>query len=336
MFFFLCVHLSVPLQTFRFLCLWLQRSGSKWQRSNSSQTVETNSYSSCGRGLRPLSSHSVVPQITRPLFLPTINPGFSDSSLFLSILCEQAGRFFSRTMAASLSGQELTRDSKDAYNTWVRWIAVPFILCYVFLTVSGLSASLLEDGMDDGHVYISRDTGLKMTTLSPFHKGLIATHMWSGIILCLLTLFQKHVVLKMSTAYRSYRDLHGSLGFFILLLSLSMSAAGFLLGFHSALPNFVLFSVLFASPWVCWSLAIWWSATVRRIYFHRLLGNMMLKGCLAVPISRIVGSFLQRHSWGEADGYYQGIILSSILIGTWQLHDCYELWTRLSIPDEPS
>ena len=115
--------------------------------------------------------------------------------------------------------------------------------------------------------------------------------------------------------------MHAMIGFFIVLLSLFMAVAGFLLGFHSALPGFLSFSVLFASPWIVWSISVFQTASARRIFLHQYLGNMMLKGCLAVPLSRVVGAVLQSQRWGEAEGYYQGIIFASIVIGTWQILD---------------
>jgi hypothetical protein len=221
--------------------------------------------------------------------------------------------------------EELKLDRSDAYNRWVRYVAVPALTAYGAMTVLSSHTVEEKDGM---FRYAARDTGLVMTTTSVFPKSLLATHMWSGIALFTLTVIQKAVVYGMSTSYKYYRDIHGALGFFILLLSLSMAAAGFGLGLHSALPSFVAFSVLFSAPWVFWSVSVWWSASMKRIQLHRLLGNMMLKGCLAVPLSRVVGSVLQQQGWGEAEGYYQGIGFASVVVGVWQIMDLIEFWGR--------
>ena len=51
------------------------------------------------------------------------------------------------------------------------------------------------------------------------------------------------------------------------------------------------------------------------------LGNMLLKGCIATPLSRVGGAFLQRRGWALAPGYYQGIFGVAAVIGVWQLAD---------------
>lgn len=217
----------------------------------------------------------------------------------------------------------LEADEKDAYNTAIKWLAVPCIATYIAVTL--MHSSSVQVASNDSVVYTSRDTGLQMTATSLFSHDLLAIHLWSGIGLCFLVLFQKYIVSLMSSSYKYYKDIHCALGFFILLLSLQMSIAGFFLGFKSALPNFLAFSVLFAAPWVIWAVTVWWSASAARIHTHRLLGNMMVKGCLAVPLSRVSGAYLQKYQ-GEVDGYYTGIIFASTVVGVWQVFDCWLFW----------
>ena len=54
---------------------------------------------------------------------------------------------------------------------------------------------------------------------------------------------------------------------------------------------------------------------------------MVIKGCIAVPMSRVSGAILQREGWGEAEGYYMGILCTSIVIGIWELYEMYQWWT---------
>jgi len=43
------------------------------------------------------------------------------------------------------------------------------------------------------------------------------------------------------------------------------------------------------------------------ISVHRLLGNMFLKGCVAVPLSRVFGAILQaREVWDDEVAFYTG------------------------------
>ena len=54
---------------------------------------------------------------------------------------------------------------------------------------------------------------------------------------------------------------------------------------------------------------------------------MVLKSCIAVPLSRVMGAYLQRSGWGEASGYYTGILATTVLIGLWQVYELY-LWVK--------
>jgi hypothetical protein len=243
------------------------------------------------------------------------------SEVTLGLLVED---FATSPMGRNLD--EIRRDTADAYTTWARWIVVPLLVAYVGVAVfSEHEVAELEGGKFS---YAARDTGLKMTTTAPFQSSILKTHLWCGLALVVVTLVQKTTVGWMASSYQDYRDIHGMFGFFVLMLSFTMSGAGFLLGFQADLPNFRIFSVFFAAPWVLWSVSVWFTAAPRRIHLHRLLGNMMLKGCIAVPLSRISGAVLQHAGWGEAEGYYTGIGLASVVVGVWQCADCVSLFLR--------
>jgi hypothetical protein len=76
---------------------------------------------------------------------------------------------------------------------------------------------------------------------------------------------------------------------------------------------------------------------------HRLLGNMMLKGCVAVPASRFAGAALQlfgKPYWNEVSGFYQGITGTSLIVCLWETYDLYVWYSRyskgeLTRPTEP-
>ncbi len=48
------------------------------------------------------------------------------------------------------------------------------------------------------------------------------------------------------------------------------------------------------------------------------LGNMVLKGCISVPLARVSGSILQRYLKTH-EGYYVGIIGATIIVAIWDI-----------------
>ena len=54
------------------------------------------------------------------------------------------------------------------------------------------------------------------------------------------------------------------------------------------------------------------------------MGNMLMKACVAVPLARVLGSYLQKTELFEKiDGYYIGIISATILVGLWQVYELF-------------
>lgn len=100
-----------------------------------------------------------------------------------------------------------------------------------------------------------------------------------------------------------------------------MDAAGLLMGPYPTLPHFRTFIWFFAAPWAAWLVLLYLTASPARIFYHRLLANTTVKGCLAVPLSRLGGSLLQHAGWPESDGYYIGIGAATLGVGLWVVAD---------------
>ena len=73
-----------------------------------------------------------------------------------------------------------------------------------------------------------------------------------------------------------------------------MDAAGYAMGRFSSFSHFDTFSVLFALPFAVWLVGIWLTATRGWLQTHRLLSNMLLKGCIATPLARAGGALPQQ------------------------------------------
>ena len=116
---------------------------------------------------------------------------------------------------------------------------------------------------------------------------------------------------------------HRRLGYCILLACAIMDGAGYYMGRYSAFPHFETFSVWFALPFAVWLILIPLTAKLKLLHTHRLLSNMLVKGCIATPLSRVGGAHLQRMGWETASGYYVGIFGVAMVIGVWQLIDIY-------------
>jgi len=106
-----------------------------------------------------------------------------------------------------------------------------------------------------------------------------------------------------------------------------MDAGGFLMGSYPKLSNFSTFNIFFATPWIIFVVGTYVTATRKNVHLHRLMANMLIKGAISVPFSRLAGSVLQKLGWDEASGYYQGIFGVAALIFLWALVDVYEFFT---------
>eukprot|EP01102_Stenamoeba_stenopodia_P014063 TRINITY_DN4640_c0_g1_i2.p1 TRINITY_DN4640_c0_g1~~TRINITY_DN4640_c0_g1_i2.p1 ORF type:complete len:304 (+),score=60.65 TRINITY_DN4640_c0_g1_i2:278-1189(+) len=175
---------------------------------------------------------------------------------------------------------------------------------------------------------------IKFLSTSCFEGSLLSLHSIAAAFLFLLVAIQKYTVQRMKDDkdYKTYADIHRNVGYICLIVIPTMALGGFLLGGYSSFENFSYFSVVFAAPFVFWTLGIYWTAqkySSSMISAHRLLGNMLLKGCVAVPLARVFGSLLQsRGDWDDEVAFYTGIKLASLLIAIWELTEMYYWYIR--------
>ena len=209
-------------------------------------------------------------------------------------------------------------DACDSYNACVRpvllYVGLPMYLAYLAVNVSrmpkvqyghGTAGTLLNS--------TARDSGLRMEITSPFPEFQLIMHGVSAVLLFVLIVIQKESVRAMLGAPATCPNLfswsgitpiaalrwHRRIGRCCCVLMLLLAAPGFLLCRYSSWEHFEMFAYFFAAPWLCWAVSIYLTATPRLIHMHRFVGNMALKGCIAVPLSRIAGATLQERGWGE-------------------------------------
>jgi len=151
-------------------------------------------------------------------------------------------------------------------------------------------------------------------------------HYLAAISLFTLIIFQKYTVIKLTQNYATWKATHKWVGTSVLLLVFGMDMGGYLMGFYSSMHNFTLFNFFFALPWVIWIVGIYFTASIKNVQWHKFMSNMLLKGCLAVPCSRLTGATLQKWGWEESAGYYKGIGAASVVVTMWQFYDIYHLY----------
>eukprot|EP01124_Arcella_intermedia_P031128 TRINITY_DN6951_c0_g1_i1.p1 TRINITY_DN6951_c0_g1~~TRINITY_DN6951_c0_g1_i1.p1 ORF type:complete len:235 (+),score=56.80 TRINITY_DN6951_c0_g1_i1:71-775(+) len=222
--------------------------------------------------------------------------------------------------------ERLQEDSVDLYHRYAKWTCVPAILVYIIRSL--ISSHQLEENPNHKITSTSRDSGLRMELNEPFPAYLLNLHYISAILLFLIIILQKETVKKMSQNYSQWNKTHKRLGNLCLTLAFCMDVGGYFMGFYSSMTHFTFFNFFFALPWVLWIVSIYISAKTKSYQLHQLSSNMLLKGCLAVPFSRLGGALLQRCGWEEAEGYYQGIGAVSVLIAVWQCYELYGFFSR--------
>ena len=216
--------------------------------------------------------------------------------------------------------QQVLNDSADEFNKFAKWFIIPIVILYVcFILVQ----PHIVYPVAEGYQTIARDSGLLMKTIQPFPEYLLSMHWIMAVLLFLLVFFQKLTVYKMLSGWR--KKVHSKVGYAILFLIGGMNYAGYKLGDYSSLPNFDWFIIVFAAPWAIWMVSIYITIKLKQIMLHRFLSNMLVKGCIAVPMARIVGSSLQRMGWEEGSGYYTGIGAVSLVISVWLFYDIYKI-----------
>jgi hypothetical protein len=102
-----------------------------------------------------------------------------------------------------------------------------------------------------------------------------------------------------------------------------MNLFGFLMAEHSSFDGFNIFIFIFAAPFTIFGLGLYFTAKRGEyIRYHRLFGNMLLKGCIGTPLARYGGSILQNmFGYTNERGYYVGIGLVTLLFGVWQFYE---------------
>lgn len=221
-------------------------------------------------------------------------------------------------------------DASDAYHDWIKYAAVPSLVAYS-------AAALLSEGQQvsgGGGDYLSTsgDSGLQMSLSSPMPSWMLAAHGRGAIALVGLVLLQKEIVRCMASDYASFASAHRAVGYLTLTALLVMDAAGYSLCSFSTFAHFRYFAIAFALPFAVWLVGIW--ATARAGYWraHAFLANMLLKGSIATPLSRLGGAALQKRGMDLAPGYYTGIFGVALVILVWQVVDFVVLARQLRSP----
>ncbi len=120
--------------------------------------------------------------------------------------------------------------------------------------------------------------------------------------------------------------LHKGLGYLVLVFMAWMVMGGLLMSPFPVCDTFPIFNVFFALPWIVWIVELIRSGASRAIVYHRIMGNLAVKGCVAVPLARILSAALQSlQGPTEAEAYYGGIGLSSLIIACWAVFDLYHM-----------
>lgn len=259
--------------------------------------------------------------------------------------------------AAAYTWQEVIRaNSTDTYSrTWLRFllpVALSAYLALVLLTPSQTTAAAAATTGEA--VRYTSPEGLRMTLDGPFSAALLKIHYVAGVALIPLALVQKHLLTRMVTPGTPSGDaralwirdaVHPALGGTIVTCMLAMAVAGYMLRTPSTFPGFSTAMVFFVAPWAVFIAGIGFSASWGFKVVHAVIGNCIVKACVAVPLARLSGTALQRlytdaaasaASAGDAPtpavlsaGYYHGILFSAVVIGAWQLFDLWEFRQHL-------
>ena len=217
-------------------------------------------------------------------------------------------------------------DAADIYHRSFKWIAVPCIAAYAFHAITHNSQQVVRnETAAGGFVSVSGAEGLRMSLSAPMPQWMLTAHGRGALMLCGLVFAQKEIVRLMASDYTSYVQTQRWIGFATLGTLFVFNTSGYLMCAYSTFANFEIFAVLFALPFACWLVGIY--ATARLGYWraHAFLSNMLLKGCIATPLSRVGGAMLQRRGWDLASGYYQGIFGVALVIAVWQAVDFVNL-----------
>lgn len=215
-------------------------------------------------------------------------------------------------------------DALDIYHRRFKYITLPCLSLYIVHALRH-SGQQIAGSNATSFVSSSGDSGLKMTLSSPIPYWMLVAHGRGSLLLCALVLMQKEVVRWMArsggASVLSYARVHRAIGYTTLMTLVIFIYSGYSMCAHSTFEDFDIFAILFVMPFVVWLVGIWLTARAHMWKAHAFLANMLLKGCIATPLSRVGGAFLQRHGWPLSSGYYQGIFGVAAVVGVWQLSD---------------
>ncbi len=199
-----------------------------------------------------------------------------------------------------------------------------------------------------------------MTLLRPFAGLDLNIHYICAVLLVPAALAQKYLVSRMrknsppaspaegnavpaascpgATAAQFYRtNVHPNLGHAVVVLMAGMAYGGFQMRQASDFPAFQAAMLYFVAPWVIFIVGILATASYKLAVLHAVLGNLVVKACVAVPVARLLGTALQHlyASLGQPEsvlsqGYYHGIIGSAVLTSVWAIVDIVLLYRNLA------
>lgn len=234
-----------------------------------------------------------------------------------------------------MSDEIYESDSRDFFNRRLKYVVVPLVFFWLARTFF-FGVAHVESGSDGGLVSVARDSGLRMSVHSSFPNFLLHLHSYCGAFLIVSCITQKILVSYMHTS-PAWRILHRTNGIFCVLSMVLMSVAGYAMNPYSKWPNFAIFSVFFAAPWLTWCtifLAPYALPSLKKKkswrHVHAFVGNMTLKGSLTVPAARWCGALLQHVNplWSEHSSYYVGIGAVTVAVLLWQMVDSYHFILR--------
>ena len=225
--------------------------------------------------------------------------------------------------------------------------------------VSSSSADSTENASRIAFDYFSPE-GLRMTLSAAFPTDWLNIHYYCAVLLVPAALLQKHFIRKMDpsgaknkeeqTFYR--KNVHPNLGHATVMLMVGMALGGYKIRDVSTFPNFLTAMIYFVAPWAVFIVGIIFTAYYKWTKLHAILGNCVVKSCVAVPLARMLSTALQtqyvanlttaRHTEGYAaaehqalsDGYYQGILSAAVIIAVWVVVDLIGFLRRLKAQED--
>lgn len=235
-------------------------------------------------------------------------------------------------MAANTRCSALERNAHDAYTQWA-WLP-----CGTFVSAFGLKTLLTPRPplfrQEGSLVSVSRDTGVVLPLAAEIPPCSLNLHFFSATALLALVQLQKFSAVAMYHGSGSQVDgiakKHVQSGYVTAAMMIGMGVSGIVAGKTIQGKNAFAFNVLFGVPWLFWGIELVRSARSKSWMYHAYLGNMALKGTIAVPLARVLIALCQK--WMvPLSGYYFGICLASIIVGMWELNDWCSYRRALSL-----